>query len=452
MHTLFKSILFTVLFSLILTPFASVYAAFNPNHIISDFEFRDYDSMTLDDIFRFLKSKNSTLSTYVDPVTRVSAAQIIYDHARLSKINPKVLLVKLQKEQSLITDPYPEQKQYDWATGYGICDSCSKSDPKLQKYKGFANQIDYAASSLRLFHDNPTSYGYPVGSVQVIDGQTVTINNSATHALYLYTPHIHGNKNFYNIWQDWFSQTYPDGTLLQDSNTGGIFLIQNGTKRPFDSNIAFASRYSFDKVIIASPETLEAYTLGPAIKFAQYSLLQDNSSGGIYLMVDDKKRPISSGEVFRSIGFNPEEVIQLPPEELATVATGKPITLADAYPAGALLQDNTTGGVWYVKDGIKQAIWHRTIMSINFPQLKVQPVAPDQLAQFTTGEPVNFKDGELVRSFENPTVYVISNHEKRPIPSGEIFEKLGYKWNNVVMTSEKALSLHLEGEPLSVDF
>ncbi len=116
------------------------------------------------------------------------------------------------------------------------------------------------------------------------------------------------------------------------------------------------------------------------------------------------------------------------------------------------MQDKTTGGVWQVKDGIKHAIWHRTLMDVNFSGQKPTPATPEELSKYGTGEPVKFKDGELVRSFENPTVYFISNEMKRPISSGEVFEKLGYKWENVIMTSEKALSLHLEGEEITVSF
>ncbi len=441
----------SLLLTIILLPVYPVFAGeFKPSVIISDIEFTDYDSMTLEDVQRFLEKKNSGLATYVDPAVRVRASQLIYDNAQMTGINPKVLLVTLQKEQSLITEPIT-QKRLDWATGFGICDSCSKSDPKLQKYKGFANQIDYAATSFRLFYDNPQSYGFKVGSTYTIDGKPVTIGNSATHALYLYTPHLHGNRNFYKIWKNWFSRDFPDGTLLQDAVSGGIYIIQNGAKRPFTSMLAFASRYDMDKVITTSPENLDAFPLGPPIQYAQYSLLQDSSTGGIYLIVDDKKRPITSREAFRQIGFNPEEVEQVDPADLATLPTGDPITVENAHPTGALLQDITTGGVWYVQDNTRHAIWSRELMTVNFPNMKIEPTSPDKIQQFDLGEPVKFRDGELVSAVGDPAVYVISNGLKLPIPSAEVFEKLGYSWDNVIQTSEKSLSLHQTGEALSAE-
>ncbi len=439
-----------VLFTYLFAPFISQAGVFNPNHIISDYEFTDYKSMTFDDIYNFLKKKNSYLARFVDPQSRMLAAQIIYDNSQLYRINPKVLLVTLQKEQSLITDPNPDQDQLDWATGYGICDSCSKKDPKLQKYKGFTNQVDYAASAFRLFYNNPYKYGFSVGKTYTIDGQRVTVANRATHALYVYTPHIQGNKNFYKIWQDWFTQNYPDGSILQNISTGGIYLIQNGTKRPFTSKAAFLSRYSFDKVIKVSPETLDSYPDGVPIKYAQYSLVR-SPRGTVYLIVDDMKRGIASREVFRKIGFNPEEIIDLPQEEIDSIPEGPPITIKSIYPMGALLQDKTTGGVWYVKDGVKHPIWSKELMNTNFPNYRIIPTDPEELDQYAKGSPVKFKDGEIVKSRTKPTVYFISNGYKRPIASVKDFEKLGFKWENIITTDDKSLSLHPTGEVLRAE-
>jgi len=431
-------------------PFNNSQAAFNPNAIISDYEFEDYESITQYDIQNFLNKKNSYLSTYVDPLVRVSAAQLIYDNATLNRINPKVILATLQKEQSLITDPSPTQNQLDWAGGYGICDTCSKSDPKLQKYRGFANQIDFMTSSFRLFHDNPQSYGYKVNSVHDIDDTSVTITNAATHAMYLYTPHLHGNQNFVRIWEKWFVTTYPDGSLLQNAESGGVYLIQNGNKRPFGSRVALVSRYNPDRIISVSPEDLDTYIEGPAIRYAQYSLIR-SPKGTVYLIRGEKKHGITSGEVMRQLGFNPEEVIDLKQTEIDSIPEGEPITFASAYPTGALLQDPISGGVWFAENGIRHAIWSPEILKTNFSHLTVTPTDEVQIGVLRLGNPIGFQEGELVRSFEHPSVYVISNNQRRPILSGEVFEKLGYKWENVILSSEKALSLHPIGDPITIE-
>lgn len=132
----FKKIMSLLMIGAVLLPnFA--FAEFNPNYIISDEELVDYNSMSLSQIQRFIETKGGALAWYVttdtDGITRPSA-EIIWRVAQVYKINPRVLLVTLQKEQSLVADQDPVQAQYDWATGYGVCDSCSLNDPDIQKY------------------------------------------------------------------------------------------------------------------------------------------------------------------------------------------------------------------------------------------------------------------------------------------------------------------------------
>ena len=134
---------------------------FNPNFIIDDFELTDSDSMSVDSIRRFLGSKGGILSSYrtvdIDSVER-GAAEIIWRAANSHRINPKFLIVLLQREQSLVENPNPSPRDLDWATGYAVCDSCSTDDPGIQKFKGFAIQVDRAAWRQRYYLEHPFEF------------------------------------------------------------------------------------------------------------------------------------------------------------------------------------------------------------------------------------------------------------------------------------------------------
>lgn len=428
------------------------FAEFNPDYIISDQELTDCRSMSLSQVQSFLEGKGSPLAYYstidVDGLGR-TASEIIWRVAQSYEISPKVLLVTLQKEQSLITDTTPSQKQLDWATGYGVCDSCSMSDPNIQKYKGFANQVDYAAGWKRWFMDNvlTLSWAKQPGQTYLIDSREVTPNNIATAAFYTYTPHYNGNYNFWKIWQDWFGKLFPDGTVLKEADGDGIWLLQRGLKRQFVSYSAFVSRYSPEKLISVSKSELENYETGVPIKFPDYSVLR-SPSGTVYLLVGDTRRGFASSEVFRTIGINPDEIIGASWEDLNAYVENDPITLQSVYPTGALLQDKTSGGVYYVENGVKKPIWSKDLMNLYFRNKKITVVSPDELGKYPTAEPVKFKDGELVMSSGSPTVYIVSNGERRPISSEEVFNGLGYKWTNIIKTTEKILSLHPLGSPV----
>lgn len=428
-------------------------AEFNPHFIISDFDMTQADDLGLYGIQKFLEDKGSFLHNFVgqdiDGGNR-TAAEMIFLAALKNKINPKVILVTLQKEQSLVETAAPTQYQLDWATGYGRCDNldiCGPDSPLVQKYRGFAKQIDYVAGAMRFFLDNPSKGSFQVGQTSLIDGQQVTPINQATANLYIYTPHLHGNLNFYGIWNRWFSQLYPDGTLLVESESRDAWLIQDGRRRKI-AKAAASSRFDLKKAITVDKKTLEFYQIGKPIKFPQYSLLQ-NEDGGIYLLVGDEIRPIVSERVFKTIGYSLDEVIELNNEDLANFTEGQPITLETVYPTGALLQNNISGGIYFVENNIKHPIWSRELMKARFSGFKnIIKVAPERLSQIDDGEPIKFSDGELVKSDAAATVYVIADSKKRAIHSGEVFESLGYKWENIIVTNDKVLALHPEGEAI----
>jgi len=457
MKKMLKILNFIVILSLFLMPISPVLALeFNPNYVLSDEDLTNYQSMTLDDIQKFLERKGSYLATYVSEDTdglMKSASEIIHRVANTWYISPKFLLALIQKEQSLVEDPTPTQKQLDWAAGYAVCDSCTTVDEQIQRWRGFAKQIRSAAMQYRegylidLAENGETAAGYGPGKIIEIDNQIVIPYNNATAANYTYTPHIHGNQSLWNIWQRWFTQLYPNGSLLQAAGEPGIWLIQYGQKRPFYSMAALLSRYDIGNVIPVSKTDLDQYETGKPIKFPEYSLLR-SPRGTIFLLDDDKLRGIDSWETFKTIGFNIDEVIDVEWSDINLYEPGETITLKSAYPQGALLQDKSTGGVYWIQDGKKYPIWSREIMATRFGNWFIRQVNTDELTKYETMPPVGFNEGTLVKSPTNPGVYVISEGMRRPIPSADVFEGMGYKWENIITTSEKALSLHEIGEPL----
>lgn len=454
-----------ILASLLLARSDGVFAAsFNPNYIISDPELEDFASLSQDAIQRFLEQKGSFLAQFTEVVnnTRKPASQIIYEEAQRYQISPKVILAMIQKEQSLITSQSPSQNQLDWATGFGICDSCSKNDPGLASFKGFYNQVSLFAEKARVNYLRDlkslgrTLTGWGPGRTKTtLDSYEVTPVNNATAILYTYNPWrggeqgIGANFNFWRIWQRYFVRDYPDGALLQEVGEAGVWLLQNGVRRPFLTRTALYSRYNPDRIIQVSKNELEKYEIGAPIKFANYSLLRP-AWGTVYLLVDDTLRGIASREVFRTIGFNPEEVIPVTAEDIALYKTGENITLASAYPTGALLQDRTTGAVFFVQDGQKKGIIDRVILANNFKGLKPTPVHPDELAKYANAGRVALSDGTIITSPESPAVYVIAGGLARPVVSGEAFEKLGYRWKNIIEVPQKVVDLHLLGDPLDL--
>jgi len=190
-----------------------------------------------------------------------SGAQIIKDVASACGINPQVLLVLLEKEQSLITDKWPLNRQLETATGF----ACPDTAPCNPAFGGFYYQVYHAARQFKVYQKYPNSYNYVAGRTNKIYYQVnlgefvnpsgnandpsrrgaacgytnVYIENQATAALYVYTPYqpnqqalanlrgtgdacsAYGNRNFWRIFNDWFGSTL--GTVYNGVDYKSVF-------------------------------------------------------------------------------------------------------------------------------------------------------------------------------------------------------------------------------------
>lgn len=436
-----------LLFPLITT--SAVLPNFDESYIISDFDLTNSNSMTEQDIQFFLDRLGSLgEKKFIDlDGSLKKSSEIIYKYSKEFDISPQYLLVTLQKEQSLIETSDIQQRQLDWAMGYAVCDSCSKDDPQIQKYKGFVKQIYYAARRNKYYIDNPSEFAMKVGKPHLIDGVYVVPKNQATVNLYIYTPHLHGNRNFHYIWNSYFTKFYPDGTILQAYGEDGVWLIQNSKRRPFLTATSFYSRYTSDVIVNVSKFDLEKYDMGIPIKYSNYSLLR-NEKGTIYLLDDDTIKQIASWDVFMKIGFSPYEIIDVLNSELLEYKKGNFINESSIYPTGAILKDISSDKIYYIQEGLKHEIVTMEIYNYSKPNYPIFEREASELEVYKTSVKLKLPDGFLVKTDLNSRIYVISNGEKREIKSKEIFETLGYKWENIKTVSEKTLSAHPLGFPI----
>lgn len=216
------SILGFVLLFLFVDYTKASHSNFDPSNLISDEAFVAADSMSLAEIQTFLEEKGSFLASYSEGGK--TAGEIIWNASHgqgeatqkvsgtnltiKSSISPKVILVTLQKEQSLITKRTRDDSALRKAMGYA-CPDNGTCDPA---YAGFTKQVENGTWQLYWNYERAKGRGYSdfqVGQTVTLsnsDGSqtTVTFSNRATASLYRYTPHVYnGNHNFnyyYRLW------------------------------------------------------------------------------------------------------------------------------------------------------------------------------------------------------------------------------------------------------------
>ncbi len=434
--------------------------AFNPNYIIADFEITDSHSMSVDQIQRFLELKGSALASHIcyDAAgLPLRASSAIYNVAQASGINPKFILVLLQKEQGLIEDNSPSQSQLDWATGYG----CPDGGGCNSRWKGLWKQINSASLQFKDYLDNPQLYKFKAGgtytfsnpySTTVKDTVIVTPANPGTAALYNYTPHVYnGNYNFWILWRRYFTSLYPSGTLMQAIGEPGVWVIEGNQRRAILAKGALTSRFDAKKIITVKKENLLTYEIGTPIKFPQYSIVH-SPSGSLYLLIDDRKRLFSSQEAFRKLGYNPEEIMEANVEDLASYKDGLPITEKDTYPTGALLADSKSGAVFWAEGQTKAPVTDPIYIKTRFKNKKPIRVTANELTKYKTVAPIRFQNGELIKIDKGFTVYVVENGALRPIVSTDVFARLGYSRENVIAISQKLFSTYPTGTPIGLNY
>lgn len=165
---------------------------FDPSYMLTDDEFNDAGAMSCDQIQAFLNERKGVLKGLV--VDGKTAAQVICENAARFSVNPRLLLVMMQKEMGLLTDTEPTPGAINWAMGCG---------PGWDSTKGFALNIECGARTLRKNFDKP---GLGQESVE-----GVTPVTRGTLALFRYTEHVQGNKDFWDIWTNYFPQTSASG-------------------------------------------------------------------------------------------------------------------------------------------------------------------------------------------------------------------------------------------------
>jgi len=420
-------------------------------YFMNDSDLRDSKSMSEQDVERFLLERGALASITVKDLdgTSKTPAAIISRVAKQYLLNPKFIIALLQREQSLIEDRTPSQDQLDWAVGYGVCDSCSKDDPRLNQYKGFAKQLDAAAQKIiqdylpALESNGKTASGFGPGLTARIDGETVTIANKATALLLTYTPHFHGNYNFRSIWQRYFEAQFPDGSLLQVKGNPDVWAIQYGRRRYITSAQVLFSLYNGNNIIPVSQVELESHELGTPMRFNNFAILQATDSKR-YVLVDGVIRPIEQ-TAFESLNVKPEQVHAISNSELADYPMGTTIESQKGVDHPELVMAKNRA-LYRLAGGELQPIISREIVFDHFGKSIARALKSNE--KYPIGKPVVFRDGALIKARGKPAVYLISNGVRRLIPDEKTFRAYGFDFRRVIQTSPEAVDIHLIGNPL----
>ena len=419
---------------------------FDPGLIISDSVFYDFGTMSVADIQRFLDGrvaacraaadrpgciKDYRLSTpgatgspgrceSVPAKSNITAAELIYDIARACGINPRVILVKLQKEQGLITSTDPSPRAYDFALGMDCPDSpsgCSAASAGFfwQLYKGVGqlNWYSNPAGSFtwlrpgsvisREYYPNRPSCG----------SQSFTLQNKATAALYYYTPYVpnqaaltnlystgdscssYGNRNFWRFFSDWFGSPIGGGFLLKAAK-GETFLIVDEVKYRVPDSVLLSSLAPLGPIGEISKDYLDSF-----VTMGDMTPLIKNATADRYWFVDNGKRmSFTTCEQVAAFGLNCGSAVTVTSTQFTALASGGEVT---NVVVGA------SNDRYFVEAGrLREILNDASAAEASLPLTASSPIRREALNYLPIGVPIA-SNGSLVGNRETGALGVVAD-------------------------------------------
>ncbi|MFN8015485.1 MAG: hypothetical protein U0R17_02605 [Acidimicrobiia bacterium] len=408
---------------------------FNPGRIIDDRIFTNTSSMNTQQIQNFLNTVNGVGSTclknYItdQPLGNntyggpVSAAQAISDVSTLYGLNPQVILVTLQKEQSLITTTNCSDSKYRSAMGFG----CPDTAPCDAQWYGLSKQLYQGARHLKGFYNNSLSFvPFKVGNYYIgwhpngaCGGTVVNIQSRGTAALYSYTPYqpnaaalsnlygtgdscsSYGNRNFWRDFTDWFGS--PTGDLVRSLSDNTVYLLSNNVKYPISSGAILSDYGILGPLSIVDQSYLNNISSGSILTRMVGST--DVNDSTLYLIVAGIKLPFTSCQLVSDYGFSCASVNRLTPIQLNMFVNGPLVT--------SLIKSNSQSTVFYIKDGKKRPIgsW-QDLVQLNVGY-SINSVTDELLDSIPTGDLV-VTGGSLIKVSTSASVYAVNDWNGNP--------------------------------------
>jgi hypothetical protein len=354
-------------------------SAFDPGFIISDSVMFDFGAMSVASIQSFLNSKVATckatasvpcLKDYTTDTRTIaavanrcpgdivakskqSAAEVIFAVSVACRVNPKVLLVTLQKEQGLVTTTSPTASKYRIAMGYG----CPDTAPCDTAYYGFFNQVYQAAYAYNKYVKSPAQYtAYQPGTRTIkyhpnssCGTKTVEVRNKATAALYFYTPYTpnaaslnnpyatgdacssYGNRNFWLYFSDWFGSPTA-GSFLVDTADGSKYALIGGSKWriPADRAGFMTTLAPLGKVARVSARYLANFPTA-----GDLGNLVVSPSGTYFVLDNGRKYSVATCAKAHSMGFPCAAAARLPADVLSLFRSAGELSTAVTTSDGA---------------------------------------------------------------------------------------------------------------------
>ncbi|MFZ6015211.1 MAG: D-alanyl-D-alanine carboxypeptidase family protein [Patescibacteria group bacterium] len=115
------------------------------------------------------------------------------------------------------------------------------------------------------------------------------------------------------------------------------------------------------------------------------------------------------------------------------------------FPNGTLIKTAESPAVWYLWNNKKYILLDGVFLDLYFRGTPIQTVSTSVAESMPHVRPYTFDDGALLKYKGEPAVYVVYSGSLHPIVSGEVFESLGFSWNDIHEAPKFLLDQYTKG-------
>jgi len=310
---------------------------------------------------------------------------------------------------------------------------------QLEMYK-YKNIVIYPDGSLLQKFDEPTVYYLENGKKRALSmsGEDfIKMGFEATDLKKVFESDL-------KLYDDGAIIKYgPDGSLLSAEN-GNVYLIEKGQKRKF------TSAQLFEYLNYKWKDVKKDAEIGFCLEdldmiYPDGTLVKSVGSSKVYLIKNKQRREITSGILFETLNYKWEDILSITEDEIDHFPVGAKMV----YPDGVLIKADNSAAIYFVENGKKREFTSLTLFEkLGYNWDDVISIKNEEIDNHPLGGNVLYPDGILIRSADNPDIYLLESGKKRKITSLKLFEKLGYNWNDVTVISLDEFKAYSSGKNL----
>ncbi len=151
------------------------------------------------------------------------------------------------------------------------------------------------------------------------------------------------------------------------------------------SDVNVVSQSELEEVV---EHTIPFIEWGTERTYLHGDLVKTPSDSKVYMLLDGKKHPISSGEVFKDLGLEWSSIVDVSSDVLVSYPTGSEIDGIGSLPEGTLFMYEGAPEVYKLEDGKQRKIKDTTAFKANGFSWAGVVVLPADHTPFTTGEEI----------------------------------------------------------------